>query len=53
MYEIFKTEKNVSCLCIWEIYSIYYITSAINEKIEEAPPPLEEDRGDLGRVRLL
>jgi hypothetical protein len=23
------------------------------KKNEEAPPPLEEDRGDLGRVRLL
>jgi hypothetical protein len=25
----------------------------LNEEIEEAPPPLEEDREDLGEVRLL
>jgi hypothetical protein len=40
----------------WQIISIYKVTSEWIEWIEEigeAPPPLEEDRGDLGQVRLL
>jgi hypothetical protein len=53
MNETFKDRKKVSCLCKCEIHSIYKVTSKIVNKIEEAPPPLEENRGDLSRVRLL
>jgi hypothetical protein len=51
--ETFKDRKKVSCLCKCEILGIYKVTSKIVKKIEEAPPPLEENRGDLSQVRLL
>jgi hypothetical protein len=53
MNETFKDRKKVSCLCKCEIHSIYKVTSKIVKKIKEVPPPLEENRGDLRRVRLL
>jgi hypothetical protein len=47
MYEIFKDRKNVSCRCKCELHRIYKVTSERVKKIEEAHPPLEEDKGDL------
>jgi hypothetical protein len=38
----------VSCFSKCENYCIYYVTYVRTEEIEEAPPPLEENRGDLG-----
>jgi hypothetical protein len=45
--------KKGTCFYKCEINSIYKVASVGIKEIEEAPTPLEEDRGDLGLVRLL
>jgi hypothetical protein len=46
--QIISSQKKVPCFCKCEINSIYKVTSMRIVEIEEAPPPLEEDRGDFG-----
>jgi hypothetical protein len=46
--QIIASQKKVLCFCKCEINSIYKVTSVRIVEIEEASPPLEEDRGDLG-----
>jgi hypothetical protein len=51
--KIFQDCKNCQFCGKSGIHSIYKVTSGRIEEIEEAPPPLEEDRGYLGQVCLL
>jgi hypothetical protein len=46
--ELFQGRKMVSCFPKCKNYCIYYVTYVRTEEIEETPPPLEENRGDLG-----
>jgi hypothetical protein len=45
---IISSQKKAHCFCKCEVNSIYKVTSVRIVEIEEAPPPLEEDGGDLG-----
>jgi hypothetical protein len=46
--QIISSQKKGHCFCKCEIYSIYKVTFVRMLEIEEAPSPLEEDRGYLG-----